>query len=78
MPSILGLMRRIVRQRPQPGEVGSQSRRHAAHDMPPRVGEILAVSTIPDFAGLPLELWPGYRSSIASGGPADAPWLSRR
>jgi hypothetical protein len=27
----------------------------------PRFGEILAALSIPDFAGLPLEYWPGYR-----------------
>ena len=30
---------------------------------PLRLGEILAAATVPDFAGLPLELWPGYRSA---------------
>jgi hypothetical protein len=27
----------------------------------PRFGEFLAALSIPDFAGLPLEYWPGYR-----------------
>lgn len=73
MPSILRLVGRMVRRQPQRCEVDSQSLQHAARDMPPRFGEILAVSTIPDFAGLPLELWPGYRNAVASDGPAEAP-----
>jgi hypothetical protein len=32
-----------------------------APEPPLRFGEILAASAMPDFAGLPLEFWPGYR-----------------
>jgi len=32
-----------------------------ADEAPLRFGEILAAATVPDFAGLPLEFWPGYR-----------------
>lgn len=39
----------------------------SATDKPLRFGEIVAASTIPDFAGLPLELWPGYQRHV----PAD-------
>jgi len=31
----------------------------------PRFGEILAALSIPDFAGLPLEYWPGYRHVLS-------------
>jgi hypothetical protein len=31
-------------------------------ETPLRFAEILAASSIPDFAALPLELWPGYHS----------------
>lgn len=31
-----------------------------------RLGEILATSSVPDLADLPLELWPGYRDSAST------------
>jgi hypothetical protein len=39
-----------------------------ALETPPRFGEFLAASTMPEFAGLPLEFWPGYRRQTVSDG----------
>jgi hypothetical protein len=71
MPSILRTVGRIARKRLQPREVGPHSLQHAARDVRPRFGEIIAVSMIPDFAGLPLEFWPGYRRHIAPDEPSE-------
>ena len=63
MPAILRFVAKIVRQRLKPHRATLQSPPHATFDFPMRFSEILAASSIPDFAALPLELWPGYRSS---------------
>jgi len=57
MPSILRLAT-ILRRRPRTEEPDSG----VDSDLDgPKFGEILAASTMPDFAALPLEFWPGYR-----------------
>ena len=63
MPSIVELMGRMMRKRRQ-----SDAPAFPVPELEAklRLGEILAVSTIPDFAGLPLELWPGYRNRDAA------------
>jgi hypothetical protein len=63
MPSIVGLMGRMIRKRRQPEPAALPV---PESEVKPRFGEILAVSTIPDFAGLPIELWPGYRNRAAA------------
>jgi len=35
-------------------------------DPPLQLGEIMAASTMPGFADLPLEFWPGYRRCSAA------------
>jgi hypothetical protein len=50
-----------IRKRWQLHDRNSQSRPEPAPESPVRFGEILAASAMPDFAGLPLEFWPGYR-----------------
>jgi len=44
----------------------------APFEAPPRLGELLAALSIPDFAGLPLEFWPGYRQHAISDHETDA------
>ena len=61
MPSIVRLVGSMIRNRRRSDAVPD-----VAEDLKLRFGEILAVSTIPDFAGLPLELWPGYRNRAAT------------
>jgi hypothetical protein len=43
-----------------------------------RLGEILAASSVPDVADLPMELWPGYRDLSASGDDCDPRRQQRR
>jgi hypothetical protein len=50
-----------IRKRWQLHNRNPQSRPVPALESPVRFGEILAASAMPDFAGLPLEFWPGYR-----------------
>jgi hypothetical protein len=49
-----------IRRRLRPHDRNSQLPEPAL-ESPVRLGEILAASAMPDFAGLPLEFWPGYR-----------------
>lgn len=58
------------RLRPRPADLNPV--RWVGFDTPPRLGEILAASTLPDFAGLPLELWPGYRCRFTTDEPEEA------
>jgi hypothetical protein len=50
-----------IRKRLRPQNHDSRSDSDPALESPLRFGEILAASGMPDFAGLPLEFWPGYR-----------------
>lgn len=34
---------------------------HVQVEPPLQLGEIMAAATVPEFADLPLEFWPGYR-----------------
>jgi hypothetical protein len=63
MPSIVHLMGRMIWKRRQSDTVTVPD---TEFEVPLRLGEILAASTIPEFAGLPLELWPGYRNRAAT------------
>jgi hypothetical protein len=74
MPAILRFVAKIVRRRLKPHRASLQSPPHATFDFPMRFGEILAASSIPDFAALPLELWPGYRSSALADESRDEPF----
>jgi hypothetical protein len=71
LPLILRFLKRVISQRLQPGRAPYAVLSHAAFDTPPRFGEIIAASTIPDFAGLPIEWWPGYRNYAATDGAED-------
>ncbi len=51
-----GMMRRLTWLRRTGAEPPARLK-----DAPISFGEIIAASTIPDFGGLPLEVWPGYR-----------------
>jgi hypothetical protein len=57
---MLRLKERMIQWRPAPRTTDSPLIENCAFDAL-RFGEILAAATIPDFAMLPLELWPGYR-----------------
>jgi hypothetical protein len=39
---------------------------YQASEAPLQFGEIIAASTMPDFAGLPLEFWPGYQRATST------------
>lgn len=64
MPSPLRLVTRMMRRRLAPCPTSSESPPEV-REAPLRFGEILAASTIADFAILPLECWPGYRVTTA-------------
>ncbi len=72
MPSIVHLMGRMMRKRRSSREVRPMTRPDTEFEVPLRFGEILAASTIPEFAGLPLELWPGDRNYAVSDEAEDA------
>jgi hypothetical protein len=63
------LLRRAVLGNGAIGQAGE------AREPPLRFGEVVAAATVPDFANLPLEFWPGYREWAASGrAAARRPW----
>jgi len=59
----------MISQRLQPRRANYVLLSHPAVDMPPQLGEIIAAPTIPDYAGLPIEWWPGYRDYAATNEP---------
>jgi hypothetical protein len=78
VPLTIRFLRRMIWQRLQPRRANYALSSHGPFDMPPRFGEIIAASTIPDFAGLPIEWWPGYRSYAATNEVEDAsPWAAQ-
>jgi hypothetical protein len=76
MLTILRFVAKVVCQPLKPHRASLQSPPHAAFDFPMRFSEILAASSIPDFAALPLELWPGYRSSAPTNELREEPFCS--
>jgi len=76
MPTVLHFVAKIVRQRLKQHRASVQPPPYATFDVPTRFGEILAASSIPDFAAVPLEMWPGYRSSALTNESSDEPFRS--